>query len=328
MAANKYSTRTSTVYSQVNQYDVGPGNNHQLILRVLQTRTWWVDSKKAQRDVQLYWRSRFELSYQLFDGKGKPKLINRFEKYFEMHEKDNVFRNIWFNCQVDFDDQKKRGIKIFDYLPLTFSFRVNEPNFAEDLQSFAKLFIAQARKIDPAKLLPTSNVVDKFDVSHPIYFPFDLTVPARRPIPLSKNRFTNIKPEDVEKTPVYYAGKNIWMLKPSWLSRGRGLELFQSLQELETLLKGYLSGYQARDYSQMRYSDKNEHSPVVDLRKGKVGGNQETASKNKISHFKAATFPVFVIQKYLEKPMLYKSYKFDIRVYACLTQEYELFVFR
>ena len=293
---------------------------------MLQGKSWWADSKKVHRDVQLYWRSRFELSYQLFDGSGKPKLINRFEKYFEMHEKDNVFRNIWFNCQVGSTDQQKKGLQIFDYLPLTYSFRVNEPNFAEDLQTFAKLFIAQARNVDPAKVLPASTLVDKFEVSHPVYFPFDITVPARRPIPLSKQRFVNIRPEEVEKTPVYYTGKNIWMLKPSWLSRGRGLELFQSLQELETLLKGYLSGYQARDYSQMRYSEKNEHSPVVDFRKGNA--NQDVVSKNKISHFKAATFPVFVIQKYLERPMLYKSYKFDIRVYACLTQEYDLFVFR
>lgn len=163
-------------------------------------------------------------------------------------------------------------------------------------------------------------------MTHPVYYPFDIAVPARRPIPPAKNRFVNIRPEDVQQTPVYYAGKHLWMLKPSWLSRGRGLELFQSLPELEALLKGYLSGYQARDYSQLRYSDKHEHSPVVDLRRAK--GSQEAAGKKKASLGKAATFPVFVIQKYLEKPMLFKSYKFDIRVYACLTQEYELFVFR
>jgi len=39
-------------------------------------------------------------------------------------------------------------------------------------------------------------------------------------------------------------------------------------------------------------------------------------------------FSSFVIQKYIERPLLYKGYKFDIRVYAVLTQTYDLYVFR
>ena len=87
---------------------MGTGNNHQLILKVLKGKSWWVDCKRYSKEVQFYWRSRFEFGYERFDGSGKPKLINRFEKYFEMHEKDNTFRNIWFNCKVALADPRKR----------------------------------------------------------------------------------------------------------------------------------------------------------------------------------------------------------------------------
>ena len=187
-------------------------------------------------------------------------------------------------------------------------------------------------KIHPSSLKHKTNWTDKFDVSHPIYYPFELPVADRRPIPLPKNRFTNIAPEEIRLHSTYTTGKNVWMLKPSWMSRGRGLEIFQTLEELETLLKNYLSGYQARDFSQMKYSIKNEKSPVVKMKQSLTIDNKKqgtsAADANSISSAKAATFPVFIVQKYLERPMLFKSYKFDIRVYACLTQNSELFVFR
>lgn len=45
------------------------------------------------------------------------------------------------------------------------------------------------------------------------------------------------------------------------------------------------------------------------------------ASKNK------STFPSFVIQKYMERPLLYKQHKFDIRAFALVTHEMQLLVF-
>ena len=52
------------------------------------------------------------------------------------------------------------------------------------------------------------------------------------------------------------------------------------------------------------------------------------AGYRNISALRTNTFPIFVIQKYMERPMLYKGYKFDIRVYACMTHRMELFVFQ
>lgn len=302
-------------------YCVGPYNNPDICMAALKARPWFAPAPN-QSTINFYWLARFNVNYDLFDG-GKPtRCINRFERYFEIHEKDNIFRNLWFCC-------RRKNADVFQYVPLTFSFRLQEPTFYDDLQGFARAFRSIAAKESPKTITPIGTYHDKYGGDHPMYFDFvNLPVPDRRAIPQPKNRFLNVS-TDCDALPMaesYNAGKNLWMLKPSWMSRGRGIEIFKSLEELNKLLFTYLDGYEAKDYAFLQYSDKTDRSPVVQLKQQTAADNQ-SASK-KYGPRKQSTFPTFVIQKYLERPMLYKGYKFDIRMYGCLTHEYEVFACR
>ena len=79
---------------------------------------------------------------------------------------------------------------------------------------------------------------------------------------------------------------NLWLIKPSGYNRGFGIELFDNLEELKKHMINLLSGYQEKL--------KNEKEEI-------------TRSKKNIKSRK------FVIQKYIEKPLLYKKKKFDMR---------------
>jgi len=64
------------------------------------------------------------------------------------------------------------------------------------------------------------------------------------------------------------------------------------------------------------------------LKKTSKDSFEESSSNYRnLSFIHNNTFPSFIIQKYMETPYLYKGYKFDIRVYATLTHEMELYVF-
>jgi hypothetical protein len=118
---------------------------------------------------------------------------------------------------------------------------------------------------------------------------------------MHKNYFQNVKKEMTKK---YLKSKseidynivklskclldrnNLWLIKPSGYNRGFGIELFDNLEELKKHMVNLLSGYQEKL--------KNEKEEI-------------TRSKKNIKSRK------FVIQKYIEKPLLYKKKKFDMR---------------
>lgn len=82
------------------QYDIGPGNNHPMTIKVFSRRPWWGDHKSTMKSPSFYWRSRIDLQFSMFSDEGSRKVFNRFERFIELHQKDNLFRNLWFLCNV------------------------------------------------------------------------------------------------------------------------------------------------------------------------------------------------------------------------------------
>ncbi|KAM3147792.1 hypothetical protein pb186bvf_000120 [Paramecium bursaria] len=89
---------------------------------------------------------------------------------------------------------------------------------------------------------------------------------------------------------VYQSNDYLWMLKTTQFNRGRGIHVFGDLDQMTKLMDEYIQG--------------------------------RTTKSNEILKSKT-----FVIQKYLERPLLIKNRKFDIRVWFMLTQELELYFF-
>jgi hypothetical protein len=50
----------------------------------------------------------------------------------------------------------------------------------------------------------------------------------------------------------FYKNENefeyVWLLKPINLNRGRGIEIFSSLEDLESLLNKYYAGFPEKNY--------------------------------------------------------------------------------
>ncbi len=126
----------------------------------------------------------------------------------------------------------------------------------------------------------TDTFKDKYGIEHQVYHNFDVLTSQRAVVTSQMSKFQNIGAGQVTIPVSYDGGKNMWILKPACLSRGRGLELFTDLSQLNEFLKMYIAaGYDAKDYSQIKYSDKLDRSPSLTPNKASTNSSSSPESR-------------------------------------------------
>ena len=304
-------------------YDVNLGNNGILIKRLLDSRSWWRDKKSIKSfspeanfvwAIGIGWFNYDKLTIENKEHPDKYICINRFQNGYEINDKDNLFRNLWHNHKPDVK-------KMLTYVPITFSFRTEEEDYRRDLQEFCRFFLSEERKVPLDQVKPIRTETDSQGKEYNVYYEFQ----NHYTYGTEKKTFKNFKAEEVPRDPCLFNGKNIWMLKPGGLNRGKGLELFTKLDELNGFLYLFSAGYDVVEYANMDYGDDDEIAPSLKALK-----NKNKPKKNPLVYRDTdfnTQIRCFVIQKYIEKPLVHYERKFDLRVFVLLTQERDLYVF-
>lgn len=103
-------------------------------------------------------------------------------------------------------------------------------------------------------------------------------------------------------TPCLDNGKNIWILKPTGMNRGNGISLFRSIEQLKAKMD---NGIDTK-------GSQSNHNKIMKKYLASIGKEKKEE---------------FIIQKYIERPLLYLSRKFDIRVWVLITQRGSYYYF-
>ncbi len=150
-----------------------------------------------------------------------------------------------------------------------------------------------------------------------------------------------------------YDDKNYWLLKPTDLNGGKCINITSNVEEIEKLLKKYYEGVEMDQNIQEDEDSGNEeeingnnkentnghhtngssndqkaNSPEKVEKKGFSEKNPEEKKKEEQSKLRKYRSNFILLQKYIEKPLLYYGRKFDIRMWVLISQNMEVFYFK
>jgi Tubulin-tyrosine ligase family len=184
------------------------GNNSDLVKRCLEDRNGdWQEISSKNTLFNFKW-SPFSkgIRFDYLTGHGMKKMVNHFEFHDQISEKDNLFINMQRLCE----NQRKN---VFSTLPVTFSVDLSSKLASDELERFQAYFnILEKHKTLPSSEERLSQVNKEITGNHL----FNSKMKTYTKFTLCENMFD---------------GNNLWLLKPTDYNRGRGVQVFNSLEQ-------------------------------------------------------------------------------------------------
>ena len=260
----KYKKREKKEYKL--QYCVYPGNNSKLIEQAMEHRNkdWEKVPTTYSEFCDLVW-SPLTCSIKFQNCELKHQYVNHIEFNIEISNKMRLYANLLRHCE-------EKKIDIFSIFPFTISLQISHRSFYEQLGNFEKLY----------------NNINKYTPKGNTKFSEMFNVILSKKI--GSSQCINI-PE------TFNSGKNLWIIKPVNLNRGRCITVENNLKEIIKKVEEIQSAK-------------------------KINVNEKKKNEIKCEYL--------ILQKYLEKPLLYQGRKFDIRLWVLFIscQEDDIYIFK
>ncbi|CAD8136227.1 unnamed protein product [Paramecium octaurelia] len=290
------------------KYFIGWGNNEALVKRIMVKRLQWKETNDSSSMLVNFKWQQSERGYRyerLIVSQNYKQLVNHFEHHKEISNKSYLIKNLSLYCD-------KHKLNVFDYTPLTFVIDFSDENCDYNITQFLKTYEQFAPKKPSSKQM--------LDVKRRLRGNF-CNAYQREPA----SQFAKIQ---LNSTFLAEDSTYMWLLKPTFLNRGRGIQIFDNLETLVKLVSDFQEGLKEKALNQKDESSGDEDIPkqVQSAQITKKDTNQNTRQQ--------AAGPCiikshsFVIQKYIERPALINKRKFDIRVWGLITHDLDAYFFQ
>ena len=307
-------------------YRIEKGNNMKLIKQCFEYRTNWMDYRKTdssitEADLNFMWCPTSNLiNYNLLSNEPDNKnltMSNHFEHHGQISNKLKMFINIM-------EYTENRNIDIFSFIPLTIVIEYENNKFLGQFAHFTHIFnhieeflnepsnYKDIKKKYRDYFYATNNVDCKIGLKTPIYIPKS-----------------------------HYDGKNLWLLKALNLNRGRCIKIIDNVESCEIFIKNFYNGI----LKNFKDSENNKEIEAKDNRKKIIYTLPKIRNReynigiyHQIDYYKLLNnvkeknkqyqSSKLVLQKYIEKPLLYNKRKFDMRIWVLLNHKMEAYIFK
>jgi hypothetical protein len=230
--------------------------------------------------------------------------VNHIQYNEEISNKMRLYGNLLRHCE-------KKRIDLYKIFPFTICLTLSHHSFEEQLENFKKLF----KNID--NFTPKSDII------------FSSLFNA-----LLNRMIGSTQTINIPKT--FNSGKNLWIIKPVNLNRGRCIKVFSDLNLIINEMKSIQISrkIQIIESNNMNKNFINnymhtQHNSYYNINTQKYNNHNNSSSPEK-EHNNGVRCEYIMIQKYLEKPLLYQGRKFDIRIWVMFitNRQNEVYVFK
>jgi len=300
------------------RYKLLPGNNVRCVLNALRRRTWWhpvanEESLCANTSANIIWEQYRNMA-RYRDNNHENVVLNHLQNNACLVSKKGLYFSLREYC-------KQNNVNLLDIVPRTFYLAttadnsINSDDYA-DFMEYSKQYNMNkntAQSCANTGLIEIKNVPeDSKELVRPVEG--DCATESKDIGPTQTGTNDSIETNKIV-TETSSAEGLIWILKPAArANRGYGIQVVKGVENVMNILK--ISQEAAEKEAQEKETNRKEkgekeEKPATDL-DAKQAALQKEATR-------MADKEGWVVQEYMQKPLLVSGRKFDIRCFVLLT---------
>ena len=302
--------KNNLINNDIYYYKLGKMYRNQLKEYFSHRINWCLISNNNNETINFEWKyfsnkiNYKEYKYDSTTPIKKLKMINLFEKNYEIGNKKYMFLNLIKYCD-------KENINVFEIVPFTIIIN-NSNNIDDSLDKIKKIMnLIEKNKLSNKDLISNQKYNEIFD---------------------DDKFYESLKNQYIYINKNFLSLKNYWIIKPTDLYQGKCIEICNSFDDLVKISKKIFKGVNQKLIPEQLNITTNieDNNDIIDNNNSTeklitLNNIHNNNIKKKIIKTRMYCTNEIIVQKYLDNPLLYKNRKFDIRCFVLLDSNFNLY---